>query len=134
MKFSNHAISRLFTISFLVGLMFLLSPFVTFLVFKNKGALEVSFIQLLQIFGYSLSVFIPLGFIHCLFYPLARLRLLTTVAGACISLYYIYKETREYVVKYLEGADDTTLWYMKIYTATIIGVFAMLFRYYFLEG
>jgi hypothetical protein len=65
---------------------------------------------------------------------LARLRLLTTIAAACISMYYIYKEPREYVVNYLEGAYEVTLWYMKIYTGTVVGVFAMLFRYYFLEG
>ena len=123
----------MFTISFLVTLMFLLSPFVTFLVFKNKGALEVTFIQLMQIFSYSLSIFIPLGFIHCVFYPLSRLRLLTTIAATGISLYYIYKETREYVVKYLEGADDSTLWNMKVFTGAMIGGFAVLFRYYFLD-
>jgi hypothetical protein len=111
----------------------MLSPFVTFLVFKNKGALEVTFIQLMQIFGYSLSIFIPLALIHCVFYPLSRLRLLTTIAATGISLYYIYKETREYVVKYLEGADDSTLWNMKVFTGTMIGGFALLFRYYFLD-
>lgn len=75
-----------------------------------------------------------MGFLHCLLYPLARLRLLTTIAGAGISLYYIYKETREYVVKYLEGADETTYWYMKIFVVSSTAVFAMLFRYYFLEA
>ena len=132
-RFANQSLSRIFTISFLVTLMFLLSPFVTFLVFKNKGALEVTFIQLMQIFSYSLSIFIPLGFIHCVFYPLSRLRLLTTIAATGISLYYIYKETREYVVKYLEGADDSTLWNMKVFTGAMIGGFAVLFRYYFLD-
>ena len=68
-----------------------------------------------------------------MFYPLSRLRLLTTIAATAISLYYIYKETREYVVKYLEGVDDSTLWNMKVFTAAMIGGFAVLFRYYFLD-
>ena len=89
---------------------------------------------MMQIYGYSLSIFIPLGFLHCLLYPLARLRLLTTILGSIFSLYYIYKETREMVIKYLEGADDTTYWYMKVFAITSTIVFALLFRYYFLEA
>jgi hypothetical protein len=114
--------------------MFILNPFVGYLVFKNRGALEVTFIQMTQIYGYSLSVFIPLGFLHCILYPLARLRLLTTIAAACFSVYYIYKETREYVVKYLECADENTYWYMKAFVVTSTAIFALLFRYYFLEA
>ncbi len=76
----------------------------------------------------------PLGFIHCVLYPLARLRLLLSVAAGAISIYYIFKETREYVVKYLEGQDDVTLRYMKIYTVASTGVFVLLFRYYFLSA
>lgn len=49
-------------------------------------------------------------------------------------MYYVFKETREYVVKYLEGVDDTTLWYMKIYTIASTAVFAVLFKYYFLAA
>jgi len=47
-------------------------------------------------------------------------------------VYYIFKETREYVVKYLEGQDEQTLRYMKVYTVGSTAVFALLFRYYFL--
>jgi hypothetical protein len=113
--------------------MLLLNPFVTYLVLKNKGALEVTYSQLTQIFSYSLSIFIPLGLLHCLLYPFARLRLLTTVAAVAISLYYIYKETREYVVKYLEGSDESTLWYMKAFVTLSIGGWALLFRFYIME-
>jgi hypothetical protein len=56
-----------------------------------------------------------------------------TIAAGIISLYYIFKETREYVVKYLEGADESTFWYMKVYTIASVGLFGVLFRYYFLS-
>jgi hypothetical protein len=55
------------------------------------------------------------------------------VAAVTISLYYIYKETREYVVKYLEGSDESTLWYMKAFVTLSIGGWAMLFRFYIME-
>ena len=85
-----------------------------------------------QIYSYSLAVFVPLGLIHCVVYPFNRLRLITTIGACMISLYYIYKETREYVVKYL-NSDETTLSYMKMYTIASVGIFALLFRYYFME-
>ena len=131
-KFANQSVSRLFKIAFLIVLMFLLNPFIAYLIFKNRGALEVTYTHLLQIYGYSLAVFVPLGFLHCFIYPLSRLRLLLTVAAGCISLYYVYKETREFVVKYLENSDDGTLWYMRVYTLASTGLFAVLFRFYFL--
>lgn len=133
-KFANQSVARLFKVTFLIILMFLVNPFIAYLVFKNRGAMEVTFTHLLQIYGYSLAIFVPLGFLHCMIYPLARLRLILTIAASCVSVYYIYKETREYVIKYLEGQDDVTLRYMKIYTLASTGVFALLFRYYFLAA
>lgn len=115
--------------------MFILNPFIAYLVFKNKGAMEVTFIHLLQIYGYSLAIFVPLGFLHCLLYPLSRLRLILTILAGFISLYYIYKETREYVVKYFESQqEDGTLRSMKIYTIGSTVVFGLIFRYYFLAA
>jgi hypothetical protein len=71
-----------------------LKPFVAYLVFKNKGVLEVTFIHLLQICGYSLAIFVPLGFLRCVLYPLSRLRLILTIAAGMINLYYIQKDKR----------------------------------------
>lgn len=133
-KFTNASLDKLFRITFLIILMFLINPFVAYTVFKNSGAIEVTFSHLLQIYSYSLTIFVPLGFVHCFIYPLARLRLILTVAAACISLYYIYKETREFVVKYLEGQDEQTLRYMKIFTVGSVSLFAFLFRYYFMSA
>lgn len=46
-KFANQSMSKLFKTTFLVAFMFLLNPFIAYLVFKNRGALEVTFIHLL---------------------------------------------------------------------------------------
>lgn len=88
---------------------------------------------MLQIYAYSLSIFLPLGLVHLLIYPLARLRLLTTIASCIISVYYVYKETREWVVKYVE-TEESTYWYMKVYGVMSIVGFALIFRYYFIEA
>jgi len=45
-KFANDSVSKLFKITFLIGLTFLLNPFISYLVFKNKGALEITFVHL----------------------------------------------------------------------------------------
>ncbi len=86
-----------------------------------------------QIFSYSLVIYIPLGLLLCVLYPFNRLRLLCTIGCVSISLYYIYKETREYVVKYLEGADEVTLWYMKAFVTISVSVWAAILRYYVME-
>ena len=83
-------------------LFFLLNPFVCYLLFKNKGAMEITFISLLQIFGYSLAIYIPLALINCVFYPLDRLRIFMILVAAWISLYYVYKETKEHLDKYFD--------------------------------
>jgi hypothetical protein len=62
-KFANQSVARLFKVTFLVILMFLLNPFIAYLVFKNKGAMEVTFTHLMQIYGYAYAVFVPLGLI-----------------------------------------------------------------------
>jgi hypothetical protein len=130
-KFANQSVSRIFKLSFLVTLLFVLNPFIGYLVFKNRGALEVTFTHLLQIYGYSLSIFIPLGFVHSILFGLSRLRLLLTLAGCSISLYYVYKETREYVVKYLED-DEATMKAVKMFCVGSMAVYGLLFRFYFL--
>ena len=44
---ANYSISKLFTVTFLMLIFFLINPFVCYLLFKNKGAMEITFISLL---------------------------------------------------------------------------------------
>jgi len=37
------------------------------------------------------------------------------------------------VGKCLEGADESTFWYMKVYKIASVGLFGVVFRYYFLS-
>ena len=61
---------------------------------------------------------------------LNRLKHFIVIAGCLISLYYIYKETKEYVSKYF---DQQTLQYFKVYVIGSSFLFAILFKYYFLN-
>ena len=110
---------------------FIINPFVCYLVFKNKGAIEVSFINLFQIYGYSYAIFVPLAIVNCILMPLNRLRIFLILASGAISMYYIYKETKEYLTKYI---DDQTFKYIGGYVLGSCAFFLLLFRYYFLSA
>lgn len=111
--------------------MFTVNPFIIYLVFKNKGAIEVTYANLLQVYGYSFAIFIPLAILNSCLVPLNRLRVFLLLCAGIISLYYIYKETKEYLTKYI---DESTLKYIGGYIVGSTGVFMLLFRYYFLHA
>jgi hypothetical protein len=85
-------------------LLFICNPFIAYLVFKNKGAFEVTFSQLLHIYGYSYTIFVPVAFVY-LSIPLYNMRWFILLSSGAISLYYLYKETREIMIKYFDEAS-----------------------------
>lgn len=111
--------------------MFIVNPFIAYLVFKNKGAIEVTYASLLQIYGYSFAIFIPLSLVNCLLMPLNRLRIFLLISAGAISTYYIYKETKEFLTKYI---DENTLKYIGGYIVGSTCLFMVLVRYYFLHA
>ncbi len=129
-KQANYSIHKIFTVSFLMLFIFILNPFVAYLVFKNKGALEINYISLLQTYGYSFAIYVPLAIINCLLAPLNRLRVFLIIVASAISIYYIYKETKEQLDKYF---DSQSLHYFLMYMIGSSGLFSILFRYYFLS-
>jgi len=64
----------------------------------------VTFVQLLHIYGYSYAIFIP-GALLYLIIPLYRVRIFLLIVSGLISLYYVYKETKDVVLKYFD--EDT---------------------------
>ena len=117
----------MFSTSFFLILFFFCNPFGAYLVFKNKQAFEVSFTQLLHIQGYAFTNFIPFAFLYLVVTSyLWKLRLLMLASAGGISLYYMYKETKEAMVKYLDEETVRNLyWYFGVCT----GVFLLLFRH-----
>ncbi len=80
-------------------------------------------------FGYSFAIFIPVTFFYILATPLQNLRLFILLASGIISLYYLYKESREYIAKYL---DDPTLRSFGAYVVASLVFYILLFKYYFI--
>ena len=109
-----------------------MNPFVCYLIFKYRGAIEVTYSGLFQIYGYSFAIFIPLAIINCILIPLNRLRIFLLLASGAISLYYLYKETKEYLTKYI--VDESTWKYFVGYIVLSTAFFMVLFRYYFLTA
>ena len=42
-KFANHTLHKMFTTIFLLSFFYILNPFIGYLTFKNRGAVEVTF-------------------------------------------------------------------------------------------
>ena len=99
--------------------------------FKNRGAIEVTFVHLLQIYGYSLAIFVPVAILNCVLLSLFRLRMFLVLCSGAISLYYIYKETKEYITKYI---DDETFKYLGGFMLASTALFQFLLVYYFLAA
>ena len=130
-KYANYSIQKVCKTAMIMFLLFFCNPFIAYLVFKGKGALEVTYSLLLQIYGYSFAVFIPVTFAYILAEPFYNLRVFILLCSAGISLYYLYKESREYIGKYL---DDKTFKQIGGYIALSNVLFILLFRYYFISG
>lgn len=127
-KLADYSLDKIFKTSFVMSLLFLCNPFIAYLVFKNKGAFEVTYMQLLHIYGYSFAIFIPVAIFY-LAIPLYRLRWFILISAGAISLYYLYKETKDIIIKYF---DEGSLKTFGMYIVTSTGLFLLLFRYYFL--
>lgn len=129
-KQANYSVQKMFKVSFLMLTIFFCNPFIVYLIFKNKGAFEISYVHLLQIYGYSFAIFVPVAFIYSLAVPMYNLRIFMLLASGAINVYYLYKETRELITKYF---DDNSLKSFGIYIASSTLFFLILFRYYFIK-
>jgi len=110
---------------------FFCNPFIMYLIFKNKGAFEIGYVQLLHVYGYSFAIFVPVAFVYSLAVPMYNLRVFMLLASGAISVYYLYKETREIIEKYF---DENSLKQFGIYIAASTAFFLILFRYYFIQA
>lgn len=104
-------------------------PFVAYLIFKNKGAFEATYSQLLHAYSYSFAIYIPVSLLY-IAVPLYRMRIFIMLVAGAISLYYLYKETKEIMMKYF---DDSSLKSFGAYIGGSTLLWLILFRYYFLQ-
>jgi len=125
-----YNVQKIFKITFLLAVYFFVTPFIAYLIFKNKGAFEVSYLQLFMIYSYSFAVFVPTSLVYVLV-PLYRFRWLLLLGSTAISLYYVYKEVRELVQKYFDWESFKNLaWFAGLCS----GAFMLLMRYYIMSS
>jgi len=124
-KSANLNVHQVFKITFLLALYFLAAPFITYLLFKAKGAFEVTFLQLFMITSYSFAVFVPTSVLY-VFVPFYRFRWFLLIASTGVSLYYMYKEVRELITKYFDWESFKNLaWF----ACGCSGVFMIFVKY-----
>lgn len=128
-KQADYSVQKAFKIAFIMTFLFFCNPFIAFLVFKSKGAIDITYSMLLSIYGYSYSIFIPVIFAYILAGFLYRLKIFILLVSGAISLYYLYKETGEFIQKYL---DEKTYVQIRAYSVGSTVFFLLLFRYYFI--
>mmetsp|Transcript_26023 Transcript_26023/g.25244 ORF Transcript_26023/g.25244 Transcript_26023/m.25244 type:complete len:122 (+) Transcript_26023:526-891(+) len=121
----------MFSISLILFFFFFCNPFIAYLVFKGKGAIEVSYTLLFQIYAYSFSIFLPATLVYIMSSAFYRVKLFFLVISAGISLYYLYKEMREYIEKYF---DETTMKQVMGYFGGSTVFFLVLFQYHFMAS
>mmetsp|Transcript_8451 Transcript_8451/g.12902 ORF Transcript_8451/g.12902 Transcript_8451/m.12902 type:complete len:121 (-) Transcript_8451:28-390(-) len=117
-------------IFFLVTCFYIGQPFCSYLMFKSKNAIEVSFSQQLTIFSYAFVPFIPGAlFIFC-FQAFYRVKLFLVLCLWLVYLYYIYKQLYDLRVKYFDQQANKNL-------AWLVGgssfVFTWVFKSYFMQ-
>lgn len=124
-KTANVNVHQVFRIAFLLSLYFFFSPFVSYLLFKAKGAFEVTFTQLFMITTYSFAIFVPVSVLY-VFVPFYRFRWFLLLVSTAMSLYYMYKEVRELITKYFDWESFKNLaWF----ACGCSGVFMLFVKY-----
>ena len=112
-KTADQSLKRIMKISFLLGLFYFGLPFVTFLMFKGRQSLEVSYVQQLSQTSYSYVVLIPASLLIFAFQPFYRFKYLVLLSVWVFQLFYLYKEMYELRRKYFDfKANKQMAWFL----------------------
>jgi hypothetical protein len=74
-KAASQSLKRIMKIVFILGCFYLGLPFGSYLMFKGKNAIEVTFVQQLALYSYSFAAFIPVSILVLGFHAFYRVRL-----------------------------------------------------------
>jgi hypothetical protein len=87
---ANESLHKIVKMTFLLSVWYFGVPLTMFVTLRsqNSGTLPLSYAQLLQIYAYSLTVFIPVAALHTLFWPYSRFRWLLLIGAVALSSYY----------------------------------------------
>ena len=89
--------------SLLISMFFIGVPIAQYMTLRsqNTGVLPLSYLNLVQIYAYSMFSFIPSAFLYCIFIQFERVKWLLLLCSVGVSCYYTYKETFLIAQKYL---------------------------------
>ena len=126
----DASLKRIMKIVFLVSLFYIGLPFCSYLMFKTKNAIEVSFLQQLSTFAYSYVPFIPGALVIFSFQAFYRAKILLVGVLWLFHLFYIYKQQYDLRIKYFDQKANKNM-------AWLIGgssfVFMWIFKSYFMQ-
>jgi hypothetical protein len=112
-KTADQSLKRIMKISFFLALFYLGVPFVTYLMFRGRQAMEVSFSQQLTLVSYSFVTLIPASLLIFAFQRFARFKYLLLVVVWVTQLFYLYKSMYEARKKYFDFATNKQLaWFL----------------------
>mmetsp|Transcript_3361 Transcript_3361/g.5622 ORF Transcript_3361/g.5622 Transcript_3361/m.5622 type:complete len:181 (+) Transcript_3361:818-1360(+) len=90
-KATDRSLKRIMKILFLFNCFYLGMPFGSYLMFKGRNAIEVTFVQQLAVFSYAYAPFVPGSLVIFAFQAYYRVKLLFVVQLWIVHLYIIYK-------------------------------------------
>lgn len=126
---ADKSLKRIMKITFLLAVFYLGNPFVSYLMFKSKNAIEVTFTQQLCAFSYSYAIFVPGSFLLFALQSFSRFKYLMVLTLWILHTYFIYKQLYETRRKYFDFAANKQLaWFL--FTSTFI--FMWIYKSYFM--
>lgn len=129
-KAADQSLKRIMKISFFLGVFYLGVPFVTYVIFKGRQALEASYIQQLAQTSYSYVVMIPASLIIFTFQQYSRFKYLVLVLVWMVHLFYLYKAMYDSRKKYFDFSTNKQMaWFM--FTQSFL--FMWVYKSFFLQ-
>lgn len=101
-KVSDASLKRIMKITFFLGLFYMGVPFMTYIMFKNRNATDISFAHQLTLTSYSYVIFIPASILIAAFQSYYRFKYLVLLIVWAIHLYYLYKNMYDVRKKYFD--------------------------------
>ena len=106
LKNADQSLKRIMKITFFLGMFYFGNPLISYLMFKGKNALEVSYIQQLGVFSYANVMFIPVSLLISALQQYYRFKYFALILLYFSYLFYIYKELYEMRKKYFDFAAN----------------------------
>ena len=117
-------------ITFLLACFYLGNPFVTYLMFKGKNAMEVTFVQQLCHFSYAYVPFVPVSLLLFVLQRYSRFKVFMVVSLWVCHLFFIYKQLYETRKKYFDfQANKQLAWFLV--TSTFVQMWV--YKSYFMQ-